>query len=93
VLTTAVAWTSLVLSVLSFLLFVVLGLRSAFTRAPRPTGAGDAVRQSGIEELAKAAEAFAKLADSLSKAGPGIAALVASIFFMLIARLGAVVIG
>lgn len=90
-LTNAISWTALVLSAISFALFVVLSLRAAFAKQAAPSGAGSAMRQSGLEEMAKAAEAFAKLADSLSKAGPGIAALVASMFFLLVARLSAVV--
>jgi len=41
--------------------------------------------QAGIADVAKLVEAMAKLTDSLTKAGPAIAALVASIIFMILA--------
>ena len=41
--------------------------------------------QAGVADVAKLIEAMAKLTESLTKAGPAIASLVASIIFMILA--------
>jgi hypothetical protein len=84
--TWTVASVSLVLSVLSFLFFVILTILSL--RKPKPAAApapADMKLQAGIADVAKLVEAMAKLTDSLTKAGPAIASLVASIIFMILA--------
>jgi hypothetical protein len=85
--TWTVASVSLDLSVLSFLFFVILTVLSL--RKPKtPVGAkvdADLKLQAGLGDIAKLVEALAKLTDSLTKAGPAIASLVASIVFMVLA--------
>jgi|SRR5438309_2273011 hypothetical protein len=82
-------WTSLAMSVLSFLVFVVLSLR--LKRGSNASAAEAAPARRGVEitDLTKLAEAGARLADSFSKAGPALSALVASILYLLIGTLGA----
>jgi amino acid transporter len=85
--TWTVASVSLDLSVLSFLFFViltVLSLRKSKTHAAAHVPA-DLKLQAGLADVAKLVEGLAKLTDSLTKAGPAIASLVASIIFMLLA--------
>jgi hypothetical protein len=79
-----VTYVALAMSVLCGIAGVVILLRMKST-PPIPHAAAD----SPLGELAKLIEALAKLADSLTKAGPGIALVVVAIFFMLIAALGA----
>jgi hypothetical protein len=64
-----VSLASLVLSVTSFLLFVVCIL---FPRTPSTTRFGDATAQGEDLGIAKAVEALSKLVDSFSKAGPAV---------------------
>jgi hypothetical protein len=79
--------TSLVFSVLAFLLFAVciiarlLGVRAA--------GFGDAAAQGDAEGWAKLAEAVAKVIDSLNRAGPAVLTLTASLVFMIMSFLAA----
>jgi hypothetical protein len=79
-------WTvgsvSLDLSVASFILFVILTIRTL--RKPK-SGLKDMDLQAGLPDIAKLVDALAKLTDSFTKAGPAIASLVASIIFMLLA--------
>jgi hypothetical protein len=89
-----VAWVALVLSIASFLAFVLFGaltLKKSGSGvqplAPAPGGVDDITRL--IEALGKLAESMAKLTDSLAKAGPAIAALVASMVFLFVALVAA----
>jgi hypothetical protein len=78
----AVEWIALILSLLSFLIFVILALRR-----PKQAAGGGPVLHGG-EELtaaAKLAESISKVIDSLAKAGPLTTSLVASVAFLLIA--------
>jgi hypothetical protein len=82
---------SILLSVASFVVFVVFAALGFRIRARGPAAA-DMQLQAGLSDVTKLAEALARLAESLgkfaeslAKAGPAIAALVASIVFMLIA--------
>ena len=77
-------WVSLVLSVLSFLLFAL-----TIIRRPSAGDFGDAQAQGAVEGWAKFAEAIAKVIDSLSKAGPSALTLIGSITFMIISFLAA----
>jgi hypothetical protein len=80
-----IASASLVMSIFCFLLFlyqVYLSMRPATAAAGK---LDDATRQGAGIDPSKIAEAFAKLADSLNKAGPLISFLVGSMFFMLTA--------
>jgi hypothetical protein len=89
-----ITWVALVLSVASFVMFVIfaaLGFRLRVQQAPKAQGT-DIQLQAGLSDIARTAEALAKLAESLgkfaeslAKAGPAIAALVASIVFLLMA--------
>jgi hypothetical protein len=80
----AVLCVALSLSVLAFLIFVGLALRQP--KVPLDTASGFKVRpEDPFEAGAKLLEALAKVIDSLAKAGPLTAALVASIGFLLIA--------
>jgi hypothetical protein len=81
-----IASASLVMSIFCFLLFlyqVYLSMRPATAAAAGKLD--DATRQGAGIDPSKIAEAFAKLADSLNKAGPLISFLVGSMFFMLTA--------
>jgi hypothetical protein len=79
-----VSCVSLVLSVLSFLLFAITILRAR----PATTGSfGDAKEHGALEGWAKVGEAAAKVIDSLSKAGPSALTLTSSIVFMIISFL------
>lgn len=86
-----VSLLSCVLAVICLLLFVYLVITAP--RSPKRSVAGDRagdVRQQGaVVDTAKLIEAFAKLTDSLEKAGPMIGSLVGAIFFMLLAALAA----
>jgi hypothetical protein len=64
----------------------IAGIAILFRTSPRLPSVAT-VTDGPIGELAKLIEALAKLAESLTKAGPGIALLVVSVFFMLIAAL------
>ena len=82
-------WTSLTMSVVSFLVFVVLSFR--LKRGSNTSDAQVAQARRGVEitDLTKLAEAGARLADSFTKAGPALSALVTSILYLLIGTLGA----
>jgi hypothetical protein len=82
-------WTSLTMSVVSFLVFVVLSFRLKRSNNPSDVQAAHARRGVEISDLTKLAEAGAHLADSFTKAGPALSALVASILYLLIGTLGA----
>ena len=77
-----VSAVSLVLSVLSFLLFAINVL------FPPPRDAASA-KAANVEGWARLAEAIAKVIDSLNKAGPAVLTLVSAIVFMIIAFMGA----
>jgi hypothetical protein len=82
-----VAIVSLIMSIICFLVFLLqtyLFRRPA--AAPAVVETLDAARRQGVDP-AKIAEAFAKLADSLAKAGPLVSSLVGAMFFMLVAVL------
>ena len=91
---TVVMWVALVLSVCSFVAFVVfaaLGFRKrsapivqvGLAPGQQPANLSDITKL--VEALAKLADSFAKFTDSLAKAGPAIAALVASMVFLFVA--------
>jgi hypothetical protein len=82
-------WTSLAMSVVSFLVFVVLSFRLERGSNASAAEAAQARRGVDITDLTKLAEAGARLADSFTKAGPVLSALVASILYLLIGTLGA----
>ncbi len=87
-----VAQCCLNLSIAAFVVFVLYYLVSLIAsfvvRAP-----ADAALKRGadisLDSAAKLVEALSKLADSLVKAGPGLSALIASIFFAAIAAYSA----
>jgi hypothetical protein len=79
--------TSLIFSVLAFLLFAVCII--ARLRGVRAAGFGDAREQGEAEGWAKLAEAVAKVIDSLNHAGPAVLTLTASVVFMIISFLAA----
>jgi hypothetical protein len=81
-------WTAYAFSVVSFGLFVYFALlgRRAESAA---RGLGAALQQGALADMAALAEALAKLADSFSRAGPTVMALVASMFFFMAALVGA----
>jgi hypothetical protein len=83
-LTTALFWVSLGMSVVSFVVFVVLSARTP-PAAPPPGGAGAMERQAGLSDVAKLAEAIAKLVDAFAKAKPSAAAATCSVIFLLVA--------
>lgn len=76
-----ITWVSLALCVSSFVLFAY------FSFAMPSVKQGDT--KSALSEMAQLVEALAKLTESFAKAGPAVMSLVASIFFLLIAALGA----
>src|ERR1700716_2031196 len=82
-------WTSLGMSVVSFAVFIVLSFRVKRGSKNADVRAAEARRGVEITDLTKLAEAGARLADSFTKAGPAISALVASILYLLIGTLGA----
>ena len=67
-----------------FLFLVFRSIRPS-TAAVNPETLDSARRHGATIDPAKIAEAFAKLADSLARAGPLISSLVGSMFFMLVA--------
>lgn len=82
----------LVLSGISFLMFIVSLLVHLFHRPTPAQGAGlgeETKQQGGITDLAKLFEAFSKLADSLNHSSPVVISLMASIIFFALALLGA----
>jgi hypothetical protein len=81
-----VSLASLVLSVLSFLLFG-MSVMSPKTREPGAVAAPNV--QIDVEGWAKIAEAVAKIIESMSKAGPSTLTLASSIVFMVISFLAA----
>jgi hypothetical protein len=78
---------ALVMSIICFLVFLLLVFRSFRppTVVVNSETLDSARRQGAAIDPAKIAEAFAKLADSLAKAGPLVSSLVGSMFFMLVA--------
>jgi hypothetical protein len=81
-----VASASLVISILSFLLFAISILSP---RASATGSFGQAKVQADVEGWAKLAESIAKIIDSLSKAGPSTLSLSSSIVFMVLSFLAA----
>jgi hypothetical protein len=75
---------SLVLAVGSFALFVPLAWRIARQRTAAATDAG-AGAESALNDTAKLVKELRSLADTFAKAGPWVAALIASLFFLTIA--------
>jgi hypothetical protein len=83
-------WTSLAMSGIAFLVFVILSIRSAGRKTGTPdAGQNDGRRDGTISDITKLTEAVAKMAESFTKAGPALSALVASILYLLIATMGA----
>ncbi len=80
-----VSVVSLVLSALSFLLFVYFLL----ARRSETGSFGDAQQEGELDGIAKAAEALSKLVDSLSKAGPVALTLTSSMVFMVLSLVAA----
>lgn len=78
----AIAGVSLVLAVGSFALFVLLAWR--VTRQ-RTTAQPDTGAESVLTDTAKLVNELRSLADTFAKAGPWVAALIASVFFLTIA--------
>jgi len=86
---TIIAFTCLVLAVISFGFF---GFQVYLRRKQFPEQFTDEIRTAAGDkglDLAKLIEAFAKLADSLEKMGPLAMSLFASMFFMVMALLAA----
>jgi len=81
-----ISLVSLLISAISFLLFVVFLL---WPLKKGVTPFGDAQQQSEAEGLAKIGEALAKLVDSFGKAGPVALCLTASMVFMIISLIAA----
>lgn len=80
--------TALQLSVWSFWVFVaatVVAFGLTIWGAGRQTAPRTDATAANAGAIAAVTEAFAKLAEALSKASPATAALLASLFFMLIA--------
>jgi hypothetical protein len=77
------------MSIVSFLVFVLLSFRIRRSSNASETEAAQARRGVEITDLSKLAEAGARLADSFTKAGPALSALVASILYLMIGTLGA----
>ncbi|HEY2135519.1 MAG TPA: hypothetical protein VGH49_06500 [Xanthobacteraceae bacterium] len=84
-LATALFWVSLGMSVISFIVFVVLSTRPPPSAASTAGGAAAVERQAGLSDVAKLAEAIAKLVDAFAKAKPSAAAAACSVIFLLIA--------
>jgi hypothetical protein len=86
---TSIAFTCLVLAVISFGSFV---FQVYLRRKQFPKQFTDEIRTAAAGanlDLAKLIEAFAKLADSLEKMGPLAMSLFAAMFFMVMALLAA----
>jgi hypothetical protein len=83
-----VTWIAVGMSVLSFLIYLV-DAWSRYTAVKEGKAQLGQAKLSAAPEtlgnMAKLAEALAKLTDSLTKAGPGLIALIASILFLMIA--------
>jgi hypothetical protein len=88
-LTAVLTWTALGMSAASFLVFAVLSLRIRRGGDGATVETAEARRGIEITDLAKLADAGTRLADSFTKAGPALSALVASILYLLVATLGA----
>lgn len=82
-------WISLGMSAAAFLVFVFLSMRKGPSSTPSDAARRDGRREGEISDITKLTEATAKLADSFTKAGPALSALVASILYLLVATLGA----
>jgi hypothetical protein len=83
--------TSYVFSVCSFMLFCYLVLTQRISERSKPhnpEGLADVKPQGALRDMANLVEALSKLTDSFTKSGPTIMALVAAIFFLLIAVIG-----
>lgn len=78
-------------AVVCFLLYVVqVIVRMRGTQRTIARDQADSVRQQGAAvDMAKLIEAFAKLSDSLERAGPMTASLVGAMFFAVLAALTA----
>ena len=82
-------WVSLMSLVLSVLSFVLFGMSVMFPKTREPGTLASANAQANVEGWAKLAEAIAKIIDSMSKAGPSTLTLTSSIVFMIISFLAA----
>jgi hypothetical protein len=83
-----VMWIAVGMSVLSFLIYLVDAWSRYTAVSEGKARLGQANLGAPSETLgnaAKLAEALAKLTDSLTKAGPGLIALIASVLFLAIA--------
>lgn len=78
----AVGIASLVMAVLSCLLF--FALLFAARRAPAPASA-EVVTRGAVDDVTKLVEQLEKLAGTLSKVAPWLSALIAAMFFLTIA--------
>src|SRR2546426_8944975 len=88
-------WASLVLSVLAFLLFAAFAVQRYIQLrglaahlgnvTPARQNRGMDTGLQSLPDVDKILEALAKLTDSLAKAPMSVAALIASLFFMLVA--------
>jgi alpha-beta hydrolase superfamily lysophospholipase len=66
-------WVCFGLAIASFVAFVILAFSGR--------GAGQATARGGLDDVAKLVDALQKLAATLSKSGPWLSALIASLFF------------
>ncbi len=82
-----ISLVALVISAVSFILFVYFLLRGP--APPPPAGLDAGVQHGAPGEFAKLAEALAKLVQSLQKAGPATLCLFSSLFFIVVALVAA----
>ena len=84
-----VAWTALVLAILSFFVFVILSIIEFILKFQKqsvvPPAAAAAFANAPAIDPSKILEAAAKLAEAMAKAGPALSALIASLVFLSIA--------
>jgi hypothetical protein len=89
---TIATWTSYGFAVISFAIFVYHVFKKPEAQVlPADKGEetlGNAEQYGAIADTAKLVEALAKLSDSFSKGGLRVMALVAAIFFLLVAIVG-----
>jgi hypothetical protein len=86
--TEIVMWIAVGMSVVSFLIYLFDAWSRYIAVSKGTAQLGQAKLEAAPESLgnmAKLAEALAKLTDSLTKAGPGLIALIASVLFLMIA--------
>jgi hypothetical protein len=81
-------WTALGMSVVAFVVFVYLTVRSTVGKGKDRDGV-ELQPHGALSDITELAKALGELTNSFQKAGPALSALVASILFFLIATLGA----